>query len=215
MSESARNPVARRTHAERSAETRARLLDAAIECLIEEGYAAMSTTEVVARAGLSRGAQVHHFPRKVDLVEAAVQWLLVKTAEDVNRTVAQLPADADRGETVLSLLWSAFRSPLFLAALELIVAARTDDTLIPGLRALQFEINDTISRVCVDLYGPGAGNSRALQQAVDLSFTFFHGLGASTWINDEGWQNEQLTLWKRTIRPLLEQAERELVRSST
>ncbi len=207
--------MSRRTHAERSAETRARLLDAAIECLIEEGYAAMSTTEVVARAGLSRGAQVHHFPHKVDLVEAAVQWLLVKTAEDVNRTIAGLPADADRGETVLALLWSAFQSPLFFAALELIVAARTDDALIPGLRALQFEINDIVNRVCMDLYGSGADDCRALRQAVDLSFTFFHGLSASTWINDEGWQSEQLSLWKRTIRPLLEQAERELIRPSS
>lgn len=170
----------------------------------------MSTTEVVARAGLSRGAQVHHFPRKVDLVEAAVQWLLVKTSEDVNRTVAALPADADRGDTVLSLLWSAFQSPLFSAALELIVAARTDDSLIPGLSALRFEINDIITKVCTDLYGPGAEDSRALSQAVDLSFTFFHGLAASSWVNDEGWQSEQLALWKRTVRPLFEQAEREL-----
>lgn len=211
MSEPLSKASGRRSHAERSAETRARLLDAAIECLIEDGYAAMSTTEVVARAGLSRGAQVHHFPRKVDLVEAAVQWLLVKTSEDVNRTVAGLPADADRGDTVLSLLWSAFQSPLFAAALELIVAARTDDSLIPGLSALRFEINDIIGQVCTDLYGEGAEDSRALRQAVDLSFTFFHGLAASSWVNDEGWQSEQLTLWKRTVRPLLEQAERELI----
>jgi AcrR family transcriptional regulator len=159
---------------------------------------------------LSRGAQVHHFPRKVDLVEAAVQWLLVKTREDVNRAIAELPEDADRGETVLSLLWSAFQSPLFFAALELIVAARTDDSLIPGLRALQFEVNDTITRACTDLYGPGAEACRPLQQAVDLSFTFFHGLGATTWVNDDGWQTEQLDLWRKTIRPLLDQAEKEL-----
>ena len=210
MSEPATQTRERRTHAERSAETRARLLDAAIDCLIEKGYTAMSTTEVVARAGLSRGAQVHHFPKKLDLVEAALQWLLVKTREDVNRTVAALPEDADRGETVLSLLWSAFRSPLFFAALELTVAARTDESLIPGLRALNFEVNDTVNRVCCDLYGPGAKDCRPLKQALELSFTFFHGLGASIIVNDDGWQEEQLALWRKIVRPLLDQAEREL-----
>jgi len=92
-----------------------------------------------------------------------------------------------------------------------IIGSRSyDESLIPGLRALQFEVNDTIARVCVDLYGPGAEQCRPLQQAVDLSFTFFHGLGSGAWVNDDGWQAEQLALWSKIIRPLLDQAEREL-----
>ena len=66
----------RRTNAERSAATQARLLDATIESLVELGWAATSTTEVVRRAGVSRGAQVHHFPTKEDLVLAALDYLL-------------------------------------------------------------------------------------------------------------------------------------------
>ena len=62
----------RRTHAERSATTRTALLDATIECLAELGYSGTTTAEVVRRAGLSRGAQVHHFPTKALLIAAAL-----------------------------------------------------------------------------------------------------------------------------------------------
>lgn len=200
----------RRTHAERSAETRARLLDATIESLIEVGYTAMSTTEVVARAGLSRGAQVHHFPLKVDLVEAAVQRLQLKTLEHIAGQVADLPVDVDRGEAAMMLLWSGFQSRLFLAVLELTVAARMDDSLIPGLQALRSEVNDMVAKVCIDLYGPGADRCKPLQRALELSVTFMHGLGATAILNDADWQSEQLALWIGTMRPLLDQAEREL-----
>ena len=64
----AAEPQRPRTNAERSAATRVRLLDATIDCLIELGWSGTSTTEVVRRAGVSRGAQVHHYPTKEDLV---------------------------------------------------------------------------------------------------------------------------------------------------
>ena len=57
-------PAARRTQQQRSDETRAALLDATIICLHEVGYAGTSTTLVSERAGVSRGAQTHHFPTK-------------------------------------------------------------------------------------------------------------------------------------------------------
>ena len=64
----------RRTQAERTAETTAKLLDATADCLVERGYAGTSTVEVCRRAGVSRGALVHHFPSKDDLVAAAVHF---------------------------------------------------------------------------------------------------------------------------------------------
>src|SRR5204862_5492808 len=62
----------RRTQAERSAATQALLLDATIDSLVEVGYANTTTTGIAERAGVSRGAQMHHFPSKGELVAAAV-----------------------------------------------------------------------------------------------------------------------------------------------
>ena len=60
---------------ERTRAMRARLLEATIECLVERGWAGTSTTVVSQRAGVSRGAQLHHFPTKNALVLAAVEHL--------------------------------------------------------------------------------------------------------------------------------------------
>ena len=80
----------RRTQGERSAETRARLLDATVESLIEAGYAHTTTTAVCARAGLSRGAQLHHFPTKSELVIAAVAHLTRRRAKEVREEAQRL-----------------------------------------------------------------------------------------------------------------------------
>src|SRR4051812_46618887 len=66
----------RRTQEERTATMRARLLQATVDCLIDHGYAGTTTTAVVARAGVSRGAILHHFPTKADLVAAGVEYVL-------------------------------------------------------------------------------------------------------------------------------------------
>lgn len=121
----------RRTQEERSAETRARLLEATIESLIEVGYASTTTTAVCERAGVSRGAQVHHFPRKQDLVVAAVAHLAAKHVPVLReRAVAlRLDANEDRLGAVIDLVADTFGGSLFTAALELWVAARTDAEL--------------------------------------------------------------------------------------
>src|SRR3954447_6623807 len=95
----------RRTQAERVAETRARLLDATVDCLAEIGYARMTTADVAARAGMSRGAQLYHFQSKADLVATAVEHLLDRLHAQFLDAVAELPAGPDRGPAVVDLLW--------------------------------------------------------------------------------------------------------------
>ena len=70
-------PAATRTpQAERTAATRLRLMEATVDCLVELGWAGTTTTIVSERAGVSRGAQLHHFPTKQDLVVSAVAYLI-------------------------------------------------------------------------------------------------------------------------------------------
>jgi AcrR family transcriptional regulator len=65
---------------ERSGETRQRLIEATVGCLYDRGYASTTTAEITLRAGLSKGAQTYHFPKKDDSVVAALEslggWLI-------------------------------------------------------------------------------------------------------------------------------------------
>ena len=129
--------AARRTQEQRSAQTRARLLDATIECLVRYGYNGTTTPRVAEMAGVTRGAQVHHFGSKNDLVIAALQHLAAKRTAAVVGNVADLTTARDPIGGLLDLLWEVHQGPMFIAAVELWVAGRTDPAL--GGEVAKFE----------------------------------------------------------------------------
>src|SRR5262252_1706823 len=91
----------RRTQAERSASTRGRLLDATISCLHDLGYAGTSTPEIARRARLSRGAQLHHFPTKAELVTNAVEYLFERRREEFLRAFRERPPGQPPAEAAI------------------------------------------------------------------------------------------------------------------
>jgi AcrR family transcriptional regulator len=78
----------RRTQAERSAATRAALIGAARRLFAERGYAAVGTPEVVAAAGVTRGALYHQFDGKADLFLAVYEAVEQELAERIGEQVA-------------------------------------------------------------------------------------------------------------------------------
>ncbi len=120
----------RRSQSERRAETRGRLLDAAVESLIDVGYAGTTIRRVTELAGVSQGAQSHYFPRRVDLVAAAFERLAEQRIERYRERSRELSDDLDaRRRTLLDLLWEDFSSPVFTVAVKLWVAAADDEEL--------------------------------------------------------------------------------------
>src|SRR5215831_14792987 len=86
----------RRTQAERTAATRAALLEATVECLVSQGFGGTTTTEVAHRAGVSPGALLHHFPTKADLLCAAVGHLFELRQAEFRKAMANLGPGTDR-----------------------------------------------------------------------------------------------------------------------
>ncbi|WP_370950238.1 TetR/AcrR family transcriptional regulator [Amycolatopsis sp. cg5] len=116
---------------------RLRLLDATIDCLVEYGYAGTTTTKVADLAGVTRGAQVHHFPTKTDLVTSAIRHLAAKRTEVAMAELDRLKASADPIGDALDLLWEMHQGPVFSATVELWVASRTDDELRRQMAAVE------------------------------------------------------------------------------
>jgi AcrR family transcriptional regulator len=122
---------------ERSAETRRRLLDATVACLFERGYAGTTTTEIANRAGVSRGAQLHHFPKKDELVVSALEHVFELRLSEMSAAVAERPSGSreHRIAMLIDAMWPMFKGPTFCAWLELVVASRTDPALNDAVRA--------------------------------------------------------------------------------
>lgn len=118
-----------RTQEERSTAMRQRLLDATIDCLVEYGYAGTTVTKIADRAGVTRGAQVHHYPTKADLVTAAIEHLANKLAEQTFADLSRLTDSEDLIGDALDMIWEVHQGPVFAASVEFWVAARTDPSL--------------------------------------------------------------------------------------
>jgi AcrR family transcriptional regulator len=116
----------RRTQTERSAATRAALADAAIDVLIERGWAAATAVEVCNRVGVSRGAFHHHYDSLPDLLADALRRLYAQMVDP----------DGDLPEDLVGLVdlaWTAIGDPRFKAVLEAWLAMANDPTLRAGI----------------------------------------------------------------------------------
>ena len=147
-------PVGRLTQAEKAAKSRRRVLDAALSCLIDRGYSNTTTLEIADRAGLSRGSQLYHFPKKEALLTGAVEYLIELRIAEFQETVARLPKDADLWKEAIAAFWDAWNGPLFFAWLELVVAARTDPGLRKSVSALNARTNDYLHRALHQIFKP-------------------------------------------------------------
>lgn len=130
---------------ERRQETRARLLEAAVACLVERGYANLTTAEVAQRAGVSKGAQLYHFPKKDDLVVAALEHLFNQRIEASKKILSELPKDIGaRIDALVDGLWPAYNDSVFYAWLELAIASRTDLALRDAVLRISQKFGDEV-----------------------------------------------------------------------
>lgn len=192
---------ARPTQQQRSLTTQRRLLDATVECLVEFGWAGVTTTLIADRAGVSRGAQLHHYPTKAALVLAAVTHLAERRAADIRAEAQNLRAQppADRVDRVVDLLAAAFTGPLFVAALELWVAARTDAELRGALVPLEARIGRDLHRLAVSLLGADESKP-GVRQAVQATLDLLRGLGVANLLTDDTQRRDALlAAWKSQL----------------
>ncbi len=175
---------ARVPQGERTRVMRARLLDATVDCLVERGYRGTSTTLVSERAGVSRGAQLHHFPSKETLVVAAVEHLTAVRLAELAAAAERLPPGRRRTRAVLDMLADQFTGPGFAAALELWVAARTDPVLHDAVAPLEQRIGRDVHRRTVDLLGVDERQEGA-RELVQATLDLVRGLGLANTIADD------------------------------
>lgn len=141
----------------KSERTRKSILNAAVDCFYELGYLNTTTEHIARKAGVSRGAMLHHFATRFDLIKAAVEHInQIRLA-----TFTQEESDIQRGaehsriEEGIDAYWRQLNTPAFVVFNELRVAARTDKelekVLVPALKAYDKAWYEAVSQVFPDL----------------------------------------------------------------
>jgi AcrR family transcriptional regulator len=174
----------RRTQAQRSSETKAALLDATLDLLVESGYKATTTTAVAERAGVSLGALLHHFPTKTDLLTAAIGHAFDRRTAEYRRAMVAVDDAEDKLDATLDLLWSMWTGPTFTAFVELWVAARTDAELAGPLVAVDREFLQTSQEIYAEYFlGDQARDDDDARSSLHLVFSLVTGLAFSDMID--------------------------------
>jgi AcrR family transcriptional regulator len=140
-------PRIRRSQEQRSEETRTLLLDATINCIIERGYANTTTKEIADRAGVTRGAQLHHFGSKEQLVLAAVERLFELRMRELAEALLNASKPEDENAIALDMTWKIIKSPFFMAYIELLVASRIDETLRRRLQEVGARFDNQLEEI--------------------------------------------------------------------
>ena len=136
---------------QRSLETRRILMEATLDSMCELGYHQSSTTEIIRRAGVSRGAMLHHYPTKVALLSATFEYLHDQISRDVERLIEEAEKEGLTWPDLLDeIMERYFQGHLWDAFLEIMVAARTDrdlwKELVPTVQKYYAEVDDVWHR---------------------------------------------------------------------
>ncbi len=162
--------------AHKSSNTRDQILDAAIRCIVEQGYSNTTTTRIAEQAGISRGAMLHHFPSRMDVIRAAVDYLHEKRLRAFRKSITNIPPGVDRVKMAVEGYWAQVSHPIFVAFFELSVAARSDPDLADILHPAQKSYDDEWYKTAQELFPEWQTDRAAFDLALNLTQHLMEGI---------------------------------------
>ena len=200
-----RTPTSR---ARRTADSRARILDAAVECLVEGGYAGATTLAVQGRAGVSRGRLLHHFPSREILLAAAAQHLAARRVHDaLDRASDELSGcvdEAARIDRVVELMWSTHHEPHYWAAVEMWTAARTNGGIAAAVLPEERRLGAVVRTVVDGMFGAELAARPGYPALRELLLTSMRGVALAYGFDPRDPAGDpHLAQWKAAARAML------------
>ncbi|MFO7193950.1 TetR/AcrR family transcriptional regulator [Thermocrispum agreste] len=183
-------------------QTRKHLLDTTVDCLVEYGYAGTTTQRIQDRAGVSRGALLHHFGSKEQLFVAAIGHIAELHLEQIKAAAEQMAPGKQAVPGLVEVLRKAMSGPNFLAGLELWMAARTD----PRLRAALVPSERRIGKELWEVFSRSTGTAgTGVRSAFEALLITLRGLALTGLLReDDHWSDEII---QARVRDLMAEVE--------
>jgi len=178
--------------ARKSAATRDQIVSAAIRCIVELSYSKTTMMKISEKAGLSRGATLHHFPSKMDIIRAAVDYIHEKRIEAFRRSIKEIPEGADMAHLAVEAYSADLSHPIYVALFELSVAARTDKGLREILHPAQLAFDREWYETAWGLFPDWHSDRQAFDLALNLSQKLIEGVAISNFTHARQYDRQQL-----------------------
>ncbi|HEU4531714.1 MAG TPA: TetR/AcrR family transcriptional regulator, partial [Steroidobacteraceae bacterium] len=156
----------------------------------------------------SRGAMLHHFPSKIDIVRAAVEHLHAKRLRAFRKSAQRAAPGGDRVAQSVEAYWAHAKHPMFVAFFELSVAARTDPELAAILRPAQEAFEREWHRTALEVF-PDWPKGEEFDLALDLSHYLLEGMAISFLVHKETERDKRVVQYLgEKLKELKEKGER-------
>jgi AcrR family transcriptional regulator len=186
----------RRSQEERRAETRGRLIAAAIQVLGESGYANLTISKVTQRAGLTNGAMQHHFPSRDDLMLALMDAVYPVLQIPFKAIAAEGLTTRERVSEVVDRLWDIYSRPEYLAIWDIALGSRGDPKLWARLRSYQKDIATRMREAFVALFADLDPDSADVERIFSLSISYMRGVALQNMFGPDPLHQDDLSLIK-------------------
>lgn len=185
-----------RTQETRSREARERLLAATIEVLIERGYNGLSTKEVALRSGLSNGALMHHYSSKAELVVAATAAVYEECVERGQKVARTAAARKDPIAGFISDCVAVYFDWPFIAALEVLMVARTDELLMQHILPVMQRYRQLTNELWLGVFEKAGIPPARAELVLNYTLNMVRGMAVnSIWHHDADYRARQLKDW--------------------
>jgi AcrR family transcriptional regulator len=184
----------------KSGDTRRRIMDAAVHCLANYGYAGVNAVTVAEQAGLTRPAMLYHFPTRISLIEAAINYVVLQRIARFEAALADAVHLPQRARRSIEQAWEENHTPLYRAYCELANAARTDPDLeavfAPAMRAYDRARRESAAR----LFPPEVQAQPGYHLRRDVTRFLLDGMAEHGWmIEDEPRRRARLLAFLKVL----------------
>jgi len=197
----------RRTQAERTAETRGRIIAATVESIDELGLQRTTTAEITRRSELTWGAIQHHFGSKEGILAAVLEDSFNRFAAGLGETFESLGAETslrERTDAFVDSAWSHFESIHYRATFEILLEEATARRIDPERAhdlSWQEEVLLALTRTWQQLFPDVQLDRFSAMMILHYTLSTLAGLASSNMMSDRvnPFVERELTLLKSTL----------------
>ena len=177
-----------------------RILPATLGVIYEIGLQETSISRVSDRAGMSRGAVLHHYKTKIDLVVAAYEHLLAEQLIEIREVATTVSDGSAPLEDFLRDLWDRYRGPLLMVTLDYLSMARTNDELRAQITPLALKFNMGLNDIWQELVADTSIVGAKASTYLNLTLCLARGMGIqSIWRNEQPYFDTMIGEWKNVL----------------
>jgi len=167
----------RGSHEQRRAATYNKVMSAGISILYESGYQATTTTSIAQEAGMSRGALLHQFPTKTDLIVGIAEYLVTQYDEARQCISEQTTSSLEEFKQLSDLLWDQSKHKNIIALIEIRLASRSDENLASCLdKHVNVSVRKHYEEACQLAKKAGIKDENAIRTLTTLTSASIWGL---------------------------------------